>query len=221
MSKETKQPGANIWKKVALVQAQVERIPKNGYNGHHGYHYATESDVIEGIRKMINDAGLAFFSNITEFRQEGKIAWVLVEFYLVDTETGEQVKSCYWGSGQDPGDKGIYKAYSGAMKYFLMKNFMIPTGDDPENDIRTDKDSEKKGQLNSKPGNNGRKNRNKPNSEQLNRIKELSAELGYSSEELQNIAVSLGIKDGKSMGKQQAGQLIKRLEEELEESIAF
>ena len=32
------------------------------------------------------------------------------------------------------GDKGVYKAITGAVKYIFMKNFLIPTGDDPEKD---------------------------------------------------------------------------------------
>jgi hypothetical protein len=43
------------------------------------------------------------------------------------------------GEGQDAGDKGPYKAMTGAQKYALMKTFMIPTGDDPEADEDVDK----------------------------------------------------------------------------------
>src|SRR5699024_6730814 len=40
--------------------------------------------------------------------------------------------------GQDAGDKAVYKAITGATKYALMKVFMIPTGDDPEQDYEAD-----------------------------------------------------------------------------------
>ncbi len=42
------------------------------------------------------------------------------------------------GQGLDNADKGYYKAYTGAVKYFLMKTFMISTGDDPELDSYRD-----------------------------------------------------------------------------------
>ena len=42
------------------------------------------------------------------------------------------------GAGDDGADKGLYKAYTGAVKYFLMKTFLIPTGDDPEADTKAD-----------------------------------------------------------------------------------
>jgi hypothetical protein len=38
------------------------------------------------------------------------------------------------GEGQDAGDKAVYKAMTGALKYCLLKTFLIPTGDDPERD---------------------------------------------------------------------------------------
>ena len=38
------------------------------------------------------------------------------------------------GTGADSGDKAPYKATTGAIKYALLTAFLIPTGDDPEND---------------------------------------------------------------------------------------
>jgi len=36
------------------------------------------------------------------------------------------------GQGADKGDKGVYKAITGAKKYFIANLFLIPTDDDPE-----------------------------------------------------------------------------------------
>jgi hypothetical protein len=44
-------------------------------------------------------------------------------------DTGETLTSIYKGEGEDEGDKGLYKAYTGATKYFLTKNFLISSGD--------------------------------------------------------------------------------------------
>jgi len=52
----------------------------------------------------------------------------------------ERTEPKLWrGYGDDAGDKGIYKAYTGAEKYALMKQFLVATGDDPEGDTGTDK----------------------------------------------------------------------------------
>lgn len=122
--------------------SQVNRVPKNGYNSFHKYNYATESDLTESIRPILIEAGLAFFTTVLEQNREGEFTKVKMEFTLVDIDTGETLKSTYWGEGQDKGDKGLYKAYTGATKYFLMKTFLIPTGDDPEGDSTVDERNE-------------------------------------------------------------------------------
>jgi hypothetical protein len=44
------------------------------------------------------------------------------------------IEGTWFGSGSDTGDKGLYKAITGGIKYVLNTNFLIPTGDDPEKD---------------------------------------------------------------------------------------
>lgn len=47
------------------------------------------------------------------------------------------------GVGADiGGDKGIYKAYTGGLKYALLSLFLIPTTDDPERDGFTEGEGE-------------------------------------------------------------------------------
>lgn len=134
---------ASIYKKIAKVMSEVSRVPKNGYNSFNKYKYATESDLTESIRPILNEVGLAFFSNVLEQERNGDFTKVKMEFTLIDLDTSETLKSYYWGEGQDKNDKGLYKAYTGATKYFFMKTFLIPTGDDPEGneDNQTPKNS--------------------------------------------------------------------------------
>ena len=42
------------------------------------------------------------------------------------------------GEGGDTGDKGVYKGFTGGLKYFYMKLLQVATGDDPEVFTRTD-----------------------------------------------------------------------------------
>lgn len=141
----------SIFAKIGKVMSQVSRVPKNGYNSFHKYNYATESDLTESIRPILQEAGLAFFTSVLEQSREGEFTKVLMEFTLADVETGDVLKSTYWGEGQDKGDKGLYKAYTGATKYFLMKTFLIPTGDDPEADTTTDERNSNKKNGNGSP----------------------------------------------------------------------
>lgn len=128
----------SIYKKIAKVMQDIQKVPKNGRNDFHKYNYVTESDLLEHIRPILLKAGLAFFTTVEEQERDGEFTKVKMKFTLVDTESGETLESVFWGEGQDKGDKGLYKAYTGATKYFLMKTFLIPTGDDPEADASVD-----------------------------------------------------------------------------------
>ena len=64
-----------------------------------------------------------------------------VTYKFVDIESGESIGDFACGQGADKGDKGVYKAITGAIKYVYMKTFNIPTGDDPE---KNDRKPEKK-----------------------------------------------------------------------------
>lgn len=138
-------PRALLYRKLSEVTAAVGRIPKNGRNTFHNYSYATESDITDGLRALLLDHKLAFLpptviawerDATTDNPKTGPRTRVLLQFELACTESGEVYTSQLWGEGQDNGDKGFYKAYTGAVKYFLMKTFLIATGDDSEQDTR-------------------------------------------------------------------------------------
>lgn len=124
----------SIYAKIIKVMDQVSRVPKNGFNDFHKYSYATEADLVDTIRPLLVETGLSYFATVKDVVREGELTRVQMDFVLADTETGETLTSCYYGEALDKGDKGIYKAYTGATKYFLMKTFLIATGDDPEAD---------------------------------------------------------------------------------------
>lgn len=111
-------------------------VTKNGYNSFQKYKYSTESDILEVIKDKLVKHNLVITNSVENLQQVGDITNVSMKFTLVDIDSGEYASFTYWGSGQDKGDKGLYKAYTGAMKYFLSKTFLISTDDDPENDSK-------------------------------------------------------------------------------------
>jgi hypothetical protein len=134
-------------KKLAEVMMQVKYIPKNGYNEFNRYKYATEADVNEKVREELAKRNIIMIPSVKSHQirehvnRKGNteyIATVEVEFTFMDGDTGETISFTTYGEGQDAGDKGTYKAITGAQKYALMKAFMIPTGDDPEADRGVD-----------------------------------------------------------------------------------
>lgn len=137
--------------KLANILGEVGKVPKSGRNTFHNYDYVTENDLVYAVRDKLSAAGIFVFTSvegqhIEVFKDEvtGKqsvLTTVTTRHTFIESETGEQFSVLSQGQGSDVGDKGGYKAITGAMKYFLYKCFMIPTGDDPEADEGTDKRS--------------------------------------------------------------------------------
>lgn len=130
----------NLMQKLAEITQSVERIPKNGFNDFHKYHYALESDIKDVVRKELSERKLAMIPNEVSRSSEEiqtkngiqQLVTLKIEYTIFDAESGESIKFAGYGDGQDAGDKAVYKAKTGALKYALTSLFMIPTGDDPE-----------------------------------------------------------------------------------------
>lgn len=127
-----------IYAKLARVMAAAERIPKNGYNNFHKYHYVQEADLSQHVRQLLIEHGLLFLpsadaQNVIP-QGDNFLTQVDMTMRIVDVDTGEQLEFRWQAQGQDKGDKGVYKAMTGGVKYFWMKALLLPTGDDPEED---------------------------------------------------------------------------------------
>lgn len=136
--------------KLCEIMSTVQYIQKLGYNEFHKYHYATEADISEAIRKELADRKVFLLPSVEEVSQrtittkkgnEETVTKTRIKFAFLDAENGDSLEFVMEGEGQDPGDKGIYKAITGTTKYALMKAFLIPTGDDPEGDKSNDEHS--------------------------------------------------------------------------------
>ncbi len=136
--------------KLAEVMAAVERVPKRGRNEFHRYDYATEADIVATVRGELAQRQVMLIPAVQNHERHelrdtidsktGKdkprdpLSVLHMTFTFYDGESGESIVMPWIGVGQDGGDKGVYKAMTGGEKYFLMKTFLMPTGDDPETD---------------------------------------------------------------------------------------
>lgn len=131
-------------RKLAEVMGQVGMVPKSGTNAFHGYKYATEADIVAAVRQGMAQRSLMLIPDVerTDWREgpadkSGKakrICSLTVRFVLEDGDSGETREFRVMGEGDGSDDKATYKAMTGAIKYALLKLFLIPTGDDPEKD---------------------------------------------------------------------------------------
>lgn len=119
-----------------LVEKGV--LKKEGTNNFDKYKYFTEAQYKKLTNEIFVQTGLDIkFSEIeyqtfegTEKQSNGRMP--KLEFELMDSETGFSEITIITGEGIDKGDKAGYKAYTGALKYFLANTFLIATGDDAE-----------------------------------------------------------------------------------------
>lgn len=130
--------------KILAVMADVAYIQKRGHNAEGNYNFAREADITAKLRESMIKNKLGVLPSVkkssTQVIREGegkqeKISYlssVDIDVTLVDADTGESFTATFSGDGLDDGDKAVYKATTGAMKYALLKLFHLETGNDPE-----------------------------------------------------------------------------------------
>jgi len=137
----------NLAKKLLNVMEACSHVLKNGENSFHHYKYATSADVLEKVNAALVENGLCSIAvpeilDVVEITNSKgnieRLATVKMDILLIDKDSGETVTLTGIGSGQDGGDKAVMKAQTAAIKYAYMLSLAISTGDDPEDDSKTD-----------------------------------------------------------------------------------
>jgi len=124
-----------LYAKLAQVTGEIGAIEAHGFHDFLKTRYVTEADILEAVREKLAARNVVMLPSVTTIAEReakvGKdkkdtiITTVRVIFTFCDGDTGES-HSCEWaGSGEDPGDKGLSKAYTQALRYFLMKAFLV------------------------------------------------------------------------------------------------
>lgn len=137
---ENLSPEAVILRAMNAVMDEVDYVQKKGENDFHGYKYATEADVLERLRPAMVKHGLILIPSVQQVSSVDQYGNTTVSIHY----TLAHISGAVWpqpiiaaGCGNDKnksgiGDKGLYKALTGANKYLLFKLFQIETGNDPE-----------------------------------------------------------------------------------------
>lgn len=132
---------AAIAKALHGVMTKCGYVQKTGKNQFHGYRYAGEADLLDKLRPAMIEEGLLLLPSGKSINGPDEHGNVTVEIeYTLAHKDGDiwPEKLVAFGAGNDRakngsvGDKGVYKAITGANKYLLFKLFQIETGDDPE-----------------------------------------------------------------------------------------
>lgn len=145
----------NVEKKVKVaappkgILAKIEHLAellrakdwkKEGVNAHQKYKYIKESMYKVYHGEAVAKAGLIFKFQIIErdfqmnISDKMHLTSIKVLMSYIDPETGEREEYFSYGDGMDSGDKGLYKAETGAYKYHVANNFHVSEDNDPEGD---------------------------------------------------------------------------------------
>lgn len=120
-------------------------LKKGGKNEFDNYKYFSEAQYKELFTELFFESGLELkFNELSyeTFENQGKQSngrMPKLEFVLFDIDTGFYETTTITGEAIDKGDKAGYKAYTGALKYYLADTFMVATGDDPEKESPEEK----------------------------------------------------------------------------------
>ena len=138
--KPTKSTATTLVQKIAEACNAVSGIEKRGRNQKQNYDYVMAADVAAAFRHELFERGIILLQDeeTAEFHDyETHAGGVMqecrlkIKFTLKD-DSGEIATSAF-GVGRDTFDKAIYKAKTGATKYFLRGLGLIPDrADDPE-----------------------------------------------------------------------------------------
>lgn len=134
-------------KKNALRKTLKEKgiLKKEGENSFDHYRYFSEAQYKLLFTELFSEHGLELkfdeleYSTFEGSEKQANGRMPKLEFVLFDIDTGFYETTTITGEGIDKGDKAGYKAYTGALKYYLANTFMAATGDDPETESPANK----------------------------------------------------------------------------------
>lgn len=141
----------NLRQKLSAIYEEISHIDKTGHNQKQNYDFVRAADVLRAIRKSFIKYGIYAQTNFqsigaydikTNSGGNMHTASVRAEIVLFDNDSDETMTISGLGDGADGGDKGVYKAQTGAIKNTLRNAFLVPDEADPEADERVDEQVE-------------------------------------------------------------------------------
>ena len=123
----------NIYQRLLEVMKKVGYVQKDQKKVNGQYTYVKNDDVNEKLRQHIMDQEVIAIPTILESMQDGNRSVVKVSIAFVCADNpSDNVVVHFYGHGVDNQDKGVGKATTYAIKYALLKLFMLTTGDDAD-----------------------------------------------------------------------------------------
>lgn len=137
-NKQSAKPAAaDIYVKVHNILSNLKPVPKDGKVKYKNieYEYQSIEGLIDAIRPALIDEGILVFPIKFENRVGSSIdsdnmVKVFATYRFLALSDGSHFDAQVLADGYDSGDKGAYKANTGALKYILKQIFLVESGED-------------------------------------------------------------------------------------------
>ena len=194
----------NLRQKLLEVSKAIKYLKKDKRNLGQNYNYLSEAKIKEIIKAEFEKQGVLFnysTNNIAQYEisptHKGTKQFVTNlngTYKFLDVDSDTVIIGNWVGSGMDTGDKGLYKAITGGIKYVLNTNFLIPSGDDPENDDKTRTEPKKQQTTNNPPQQTTQQepDKNIISEPQRKRLYAIGKSNGWKDEEMKELVKTFG-----------------------------
>jgi hypothetical protein len=129
---------AVFFSKLARITGSVRNLEKDATNKFHKYDYVSADNVLHALAPLMAEENIALLSETLEVSVDDKVYMPKYRFTFVCGDTG-YMHPCIWygetihtSKTGTRDDKALNKSATISQKYFLLKTFMIATGDDPD-----------------------------------------------------------------------------------------
>lgn len=131
---------AELYAALVVAQSKCRYIQMTGVNKEQGYRFASDEDIMKVVSPALSEAGLVAIPlthrmTTTERTTKSGSKMLVVDLvseYLIAHTSGQSIVVQAIGTGQDTGDKAVYKAITGSLKYLYRALFALPIGLDAE-----------------------------------------------------------------------------------------
>lgn len=142
----TEPTNAKLFGKLAKVMGSVRTLEKTGENKFDKYSYVTSDAIAVRIGKALAAEGVAFLPSLvsaetseytTKSGGSNFRTVVQMQITFACTDTGATYTILWSGEAIDRSDKSISKAAVSAVKYALLKTFLLAGGDEEDADAES------------------------------------------------------------------------------------
>lgn len=115
--------------KISRAMLAIGEVPKRGHNTYQDFRYIQEGDMFSAIRTALAGEGVIVLSSVDDVDRSGGA--VLVKMTITLTDGEETYETTWFGENK----QGVYSAYTGALKTWCQKTFLVADGTNQENTV--------------------------------------------------------------------------------------